>query len=136
MPRIAGLDLPTKKKVYIALCSLYGIGQSNVWDVLKMASVDGHKRVEELTSVEIGRIQKVIESNVEVEGSLRKKVRDAIERLKRIGTYRGMRHSRSLPVRGQRTRTNARTNRGSRHTVGALSKEAAAKLDVAKAPAK
>lgn len=132
MPRIAGIDLPVKKKVFIALTSIYGIGQSNVRKVLQQAQVNGDKRVHELTAEEISRLQQVID-RYEVEGNLRKVIRDSIERLKRVGSYRGSRHIKGLPVRGQRTRTNARTNRGKRRTVGALTKEMAAKLETAKA---
>lgn len=132
MPRIAGVDLPNHKKVFIALTYIYGIGRSNVQSVLAQAKVDGEKRVNDLTSEEIGRLQKVIEATVEVEGSLRQHIRDSIERLKRITSYRGIRHVQQLPVRGQRTRVNARTRRGKRRTVGALTKEMAAKLEEAK----
>lgn len=132
MPRIAGIDLPIRKKVFIALTSIYGVGRTNVEEILAKANVDGQKRADDLTPEEVSRLQKVIEANVDVEGNLRKKVRDSVERLKRIGTYRGIRHVRGLPVRGQRTRTNARTNRGKRRTVGAMTKEMAAKLETAK----
>lgn len=132
MPRIAGIDLPIRKKVFIALSYIYGLGPTNVQEVLQKSNVDGQKRVDELSSEEISRLQKVIEAGYEVEGILRKKIRDNVERLKRIGAYRGVRHMRGLPTRGQRTRTNARTNRGKRRTVGALSKEMAAKLETAK----
>ncbi len=132
MPRIAGIDLPQKKKLSVALTYIYGVGPSNVQDLLKKANVDGEKRVDVLSPEEVSRLQKVIDTTVEVEGNLRKKVRDHIERLKRIGSYRGSRHIKGLPVRGQRTRTNARTNRGRRRTVGAMTKEMAAKLETAK----
>lgn len=132
MPRIAGIDLPQKKKLFIALTYIYGVGPSVVQDLIKKANVDGDKRVEALTPEEVSRIQKVIDTTIEVEGNLRKKIRDHIERLKRIGSYRGTRHIKALPVRGQRTRTNARTNRGRRRTVGAMTKEMAAKLETAK----
>ena len=132
MPRVAGVDLPAHKKVFIALTYIYGIGRSNVQSVLDQAKVDGDKRVHDLTPDETNRLQKVIEANVEVEGNLRQGIRDAIERLKRIRSYRGIRHIMMLPARGQRTRTNARTRRGKRRTVGAMTKEMAAKLDQAK----
>lgn len=132
MPRIAGIDLPIKKKVRIALTYIFGVGPSLVVELIKKANIDGEKRVDALTPEEVSRIQKVIDASLEVEGNLRKKTRDHIERLKRIGTYRGVRHTRGLPVRGQRTRTNARTNRGRRRTVGAMTKEMAAKLETAK----
>lgn len=132
MPRIVGVDLPLRKKVRIGLTAIYGIGRSNVESLLDSARVDGDKRVSELNNDEVSRLQKAIESIVRVEGDLRQAIRDNIERLKRIKAYRGIRHIASLPVRGQRTRTNARTRRGKRRTVGALTKEMAAKLEAAK----
>lgn len=132
MPRIAGIDLPIKKKLFIALTYIYGVGPTNVQALLKKANVDGDKRVDLLSPEEVSRLQKVIDTTVDVEGNLRKKVRDQIERLKRIGSYRGSRHIKGLPVRGQRTRTNARTNRGRRRTVGAMTKEMATKLETPK----
>lgn len=135
MPRIAGIDIPVQKKTRISLTYIFGVGRSNVEDILRDANIDGDKRAKDLTGDEISRIQKVLE-RMNVEGTLRRLIRDNVERLKRIGTYRGMRHHAGLPSRGQRTRTNARTRRGKRKTVGAMSKELAAKLDAAKAPAK
>lgn len=132
MPRVAGVDLPNSKKVFIALTYIYGIGRSNVQQILEQAKVDGDKRVNDLTPEEVNRLQKVIEASAEVEGNLRQKIRDSIERLKRIGSYRGSRHIHMLPARGQRTRTNGRTRRGKRRTVGAMTKEMAAKLEAAK----
>lgn len=131
MPRIAGIDIPLQKKTRISLSYIYGVGRSNVEDILRDANVDGDKRAKDLTGDEIARIQKVLEK-MNVEGTLRRMIRDNIDRLKRIGSYRGSRHMASLPSRGQRTRTNARTRRGKRKTVGAMSKELAAKLDAAK----
>lgn len=132
MPRIAGVDLPANKKVFVALTYIYGIGDTLVQDILTEAKVDGDKRVKDLTSDEVNRLQKIIDAKYEVEGSLRQKIRDSVERLKRINTYRGIRHQRNLPARGQRTRTNARTRRGKRQTVGAMSKEMAQKMEDAK----
>jgi len=132
MPRIAGIDVPLQKKTRIALTYIYGVGRSNVEKVLKETGVDGDKRAKELTADEVSKIQKVLEK-MNVEGNLRRLIRDNIERLKRVGTYRGMRHMMGLPARGQRTRTNARTRRGKRKTVGAMSKEMATKLETAKA---
>lgn len=132
MPRIAGVDLPAAKKVNIALTYIYGVGRSNVKMILTQSKVDGDKRVNELNPDEVSRLQKVIDASVPVEGNLRQMVRDSIERLKRTGSYRGSRHIHSLPARGQRTKTNARTRRGKRKTVGAMSKEMAAKLEEAK----
>lgn len=128
MVRIAGVGLPDYKKVNIALTYLYGIGRSNVFSLLKKAQVDGDKRVKELTEEEVGKIQKVIDKEFKTEGDLRAEVAENIKRLKEIGSYRGLRHIRNLPVRGQRTRSNARTRRGKRKTVGALKKEIRARL--------
>lgn len=135
MPRIAGIDIPLQKKTRISLGYIYGVGRSNVEDILRDANVDGDKRAKDLTGDEISRIQKVLEK-MNVEGTLRRMIRDNIDRLKRIGSYRGSRHMASLPARGQRTRTNARTRRGKRKTVGAMSKELAAKLEAAKTASK
>ena len=130
MPRIAGVDVPLNKKTRISLTYVYGIGRSNVEEVLKEANVDGDKRAKDLTGDEVSRIQRVLDQ-MNIEGTLRRMIRDNIERLKRISSYRGTRHIMGLPVRGQRTRVNARTRRGKRKTVGAMSKEMAAKLDTA-----
>lgn len=132
MPRIAGIDLPIKKKVFIALTYIYGIGPTNVQDLLRKANVSGDKRVTDLTAEEVSRLQKVIDTSYDVEGTLRKDVRDNIERLKRIRAYRGLRHIMSLPARGQRTKTNARTRRGKRRTVGAMTKEMQQKMEESK----
>lgn len=131
MPRIAGVDLPVKKKVWIALTYIYGVGQVTSSKILRKANVDGEKRVDDLNPEEISRLQKVLDGH-DVEGSLRKDIRDNIERLKRTGSYRGSRHIAGLPARGQRTKTNARTGRGRRKTVGALTKEMAQKMEEAK----
>lgn len=131
MPRIAGVDIPAQKKTWISLTYVYGVGRSNVQQLLEEARVDGNKRAKDLTGDEINRIQKVLE-HMNVEGTLRRMIRDNVERLKRIGSYRGSRHVAGLPSRGQRTRVNARTRRGKRRTVGAMSKEMAAKLEAAK----
>lgn len=129
MVRIAGVDLPNQKRVDIALSYLYGIGRANVGEVLARAQVDAARRLGTLTDEEVNRIAKVIEKGYLVEGDLRRQVADNIKRLMEIKAYRGLRHSRKLPVRGQRTRTNARTKRGKRLTVGALKKQDRAKLD-------
>ncbi len=129
MARIVGLDLPDHKRVDIALTYIYGIGRSNVRVILEKSSVAINKRVKELTEDEIGRIQKTIESSFKVEGDLKGEISENIKRLREIGSYRGIRHIRGLPVRGQRTRSNARTKRGKRKTVGALRKETRAKLE-------
>lgn len=127
MPRIAGIDLDNNKRVDIALTKLYGVGRSNVVAILNKAGVDGAKRVKELAEDDINKIQKVIDT-MKVEGDLRGEVQANITSLKQIGSYRGMRHSRNLPVRGQRTRSNARTKRGKRVTIGAIRKELAEKM--------
>jgi len=125
--RISGVNIPEEKRVDIALTYLYGIGRSNVVEVLKKANVDGSKRVKALSDDEQKRIQKVLEG-YKIEGDLRAEVSANIKRLKEIGSYRGLRHTRNLPVRGQRTRSNARTKRGKRVTIGAIKKEIAAKM--------
>lgn len=134
MVRISGVDLQNEKLVDIGLTKIYGIGRKNVVDILAKAKVDGAKRIKELSDEEAARIQKVIETSCKVEGDLRKEVKDNINRLKQIGSYRGRRHLANLPVRGQRTRTNARTKRGKRVTIGALKKEVLAKLEQVKKP--
>jgi small subunit ribosomal protein S13 len=131
MPRIAGIDIPEKKRVDISLSYIYGVGRKNVVDVLKKANIDVAKRVSELSSDEISRIQKILEG-MKVEGDLRKVVNQNITRLREIGSYRGMRHAKGLPSRGQRTKTNARTKRGKRVTIGALKKEILAKVEAGK----
>jgi len=128
MPRIAGIDLAENKKVDIALTTIYGIGRRNVLDVLKKAQVEPGKRVKELNTEEVARIQKIVEG-IPVEGILRKKISQDIERLKAIKCYRGIRHIKGLPVRGQRTRSNARTKRGKRRTIGAIKKKDLAKIE-------
>jgi small subunit ribosomal protein S13 len=135
--RISGIDLPENKPIWIALTYLYGIGRHNVVAIIKEAKVEGGKKVKDLTDEEIGRISKILES-IRVEGDLRKEVGENIKRLKEIGSYRGIRHSKGLPVRGQRTRSNARTKRGKRVTIGAMKKDVmAAKTETAaKTPAK
>lgn len=135
MPRLAGVDVPSQKITRIALSYIYGVGRSNVEEILHEAGVDGQKRAKDLTADEINRLQRVID-RLNTEGNLRRVIRENIERLKRIGAYRGVRHIHNLPVRGQRTRVNARTKRGRRMTIGAMSKEMAAKLDTAKSAAK
>jgi small subunit ribosomal protein S13 len=129
--RIAGINLLDEKRVDIALTYLYGIGRKNVVGVLKQADIDASKRVKTLTEDEQKRIQKIIDG-IKVEGDLRAEVQNNIKRLKEIGSYRGMRHSHNLPARGQRTKSNARTKRGKRTTIGAIKKELAAKIESAK----
>lgn len=125
--RIAGVTIPDEKRVDIALTYLYGIGRGNVKDILKKADVPPNKRVKELLEEEQKRIQKVLEE-YKIEGDLRVEIASNIKRLKEIGSYRGTRHAKNLPVRGQRTRSNARTKRGKRVTIGAIKKEVAVKM--------
>lgn len=125
--RISGVNIPDEKRVDIALTYLYGIGRHNVFGVLEKARVDASKRVKALSEDEQKRIQKVLEG-YKLEGDLKVEVASSIKRLKEIGSYRGMRHAKNLPVRGQRTRSNARTKRGKRVTIGAIKKEVAQKM--------
>lgn len=122
MARIAGVDLPPNKRIDIALTYIYGIGKSLSKEILKGAEVDPSVKVKDLTDDEINRIQKLVEQ-YPVEGELRARVAQNIKRLITIGCYRGLRHRRGLPVRGQRTRTNARTRKGPRRTVGVRRKK-------------
>ncbi|MBI4096165.1 MAG: 30S ribosomal protein S13 [Candidatus Levybacteria bacterium] len=124
--RIAGYNLQDTKRVDIALTYIYGIGRKNVVGILKKAEVEAGKRVKSLSEEEQKKIQKVLEE-YKLEGDLRAEVYANVKRLKEIGSYRGNRHSRNLPVRGQRTRSNARTKRGKRVTIGAIKKEEVAK---------
>ncbi len=128
MIRISGVVLPDNKRIDIALTFLYGVGRNNVKNILLGAKIQNGKRVKDLKSDEVSRIQSVLDSQFKVEGDLRKEVADNIKRLKNIGSYRGLRHIRNLPSRGQRTRSNARTKRGKRVTIGALRKETRVKL--------
>jgi len=123
MARIAGVELPSQKRVEIGLTYIYGIGRSSSNDILHEAGVNPDTRVKDLTESEINLIQTIIQRNFRVEGELRRIVQGNIRRLVDIGSYRGLRHRRGLPVRGQRTRTNARTKRGRRKTVGTVKKE-------------
>ncbi len=131
MARIAGVDLPNNKRLDIALTYIYGIGRTNVKKVLELSQIAPDRRVNTLTDEEVNKLGKVIEKNFVVEGDLRREVAENIKRLKEIGTYRGIRHSKKLPVRGQRTRSNARTKRGKRMTIGAMKKEDRIKLEQA-----
>ncbi len=117
MARIAGVDLPRNKRVEIALTYIYGIGRSRSQEILRTTGINPDKKVQDLTEDEITRLRDAVERNYRVEGDLRREVQMNIKRLIDIGTYRGIRHKRNLPVRGQRTRTNARTRRGPRKTV-------------------
>ena len=117
MPRIAGVDIPSDKRVEISLRYIYGIGPTLAMQVLKEAGIDPNVRAKNLTEDEVARIASVIDCNYVVEGQLRRQIQQNIARLRDIGCYRGMRHRRGLPVRGQRTRSNARTRKGPKKTV-------------------
>lgn len=127
MARIAGVDLPENKKVDIGLTYIFGIGRSNVVLMIKDAGIDATKRIKDLTEEEINKLQKAVEK-FEVEGDLRREINQNIKRLEEIGSFRGSRHKKNLPARGQRTRSNARTKRGKRVTIGAMKKEVATKM--------
>lgn len=133
MARVVGITLLDDKPIGFALTQIYGIGWSASTEILKISKIDAAKRVKSLSEDEIKRIGEIIEKNYEVEGDLKEEVSGYIKRLKDIGSYRGIRHIRNLPVHGQRTKSNARTKRGKRKTVGALKKEDMVKLqDAAK----
>lgn len=117
MPRISGVDIPVKKQIWVSLQYIYGIGPTNSKQILDQAGVKHETKADELTEEELTRIREIIDKGIRVEGELRKEINLNIRRLIEIGSYRGSRHRRSLPVRGQRTRTNARTRRGPRKTV-------------------
>jgi small subunit ribosomal protein S13 len=128
--RLASVTIPDNKRVDIALTYIYGIGRSNVGLVLDNSKVDPSKKAKDLTEEEIKRLTKTLET-YKIEGDLRAEIAGNIRRLKESGAYRGTRHARGLPVRGQRTRSNARTKRGKRVTIGAIKKEVAAKMEAA-----
>lgn len=117
MARISGVDIPNNKRVEIALTYIYGIGRSNAKVILKKAGIDGGKKSGDLTDEDVGKLRRVIEASYQVEGDLRAEVGMNIKRLVDIGSYRGLRHRKGLPVRGQRTKTNARTRKGPRKTM-------------------
>ncbi len=123
MARIAGVDLPKDKRVEIGLTYIYGIGRPTSLDILAKAGINPDTRIKNLTEDEAGTIRKIIESDYAVEGDLRREVTLNIKRLMEIGCYRGIRHRRGLPVRGQNTKTNARTRKGPKKTVGRKKKK-------------
>ncbi len=127
MARISGVDLPRAKRVDIALRYLYGIGPSRAVEVLSQAQVNPAIRVKDLSEAEVARIRTILDRDYKVEGDLRREIAMNIKRMQEIGSYRGLRHRRNLPVRGQRTRTNARTKRGSRKTVAGRKRSKAKK---------
>lgn len=123
MARISGVELPADKRVEVGLTYIYGIGRASSNKILGKAKISPDKRAKELTEEEIARIQKIIDAEYKVEGELRRQIQANIRHLTEIGTYRGIRHRKGLPVRGQRTRTNARTRKGKRKTVGRKKEE-------------
>jgi small subunit ribosomal protein S13 len=122
MARIAGIDLPRDKKVDIGLSYIYGIGRKNAVDILAKAGVNREQRIRDLSDTDVSRLRQVIEKEYRVEGALRTEVAMNIKRLMDIGSYRGIRHRRGLPVRGQRTHTNARTKKGPRRAIAGKKK--------------
>ncbi len=130
MARISGVDLPNEKRIEASLPYIYGIGLTLTKKIIKDCSIDPDKRTKNLTEDEVNKLQKAVEK-FKVEGDLRREVQGNIKRLQEIGAYRGIRHSRNLPVRGQRTRVNARTKRGKRLTIGTVRKEVVSKMSPA-----
>ncbi|HEV8534226.1 MAG TPA: 30S ribosomal protein S13 [Candidatus Limnocylindria bacterium] len=122
MARIAGVDIPREKRVDVSLRYIFGIGPTSAREVLEQARVDAATRVRDLTEPQVAKIREVIDRGYKVEGDLRREIALNIKRLQEIGSYRGLRHRRNLPTRGQRTRTNARTRRGQRKTVAGRKK--------------
>ena len=127
MPRISGVDIPENKRVEISLTYIYGIGRKISNNILQYASIDPSTRTKDLTDSDVTKIRKVIESNYLVEGELRVDIQSNIKRLQDIGSYRGMRHRKKLPLRGQRTKSNARTRRGKKGLAVARKKQAGIK---------
>jgi len=127
LARIAGIDLPKNKKAFVGLTYIYGIGRHAAYNILEKAKVDPEKKIMDLTEEEIAEIRSVMMDNYKVEGALRSEVQQNIKRLMDIGAYRGLRHRRGLPVRGQRTKTNSRTRKGRRKTVAGKKKAAGKK---------
>ena len=122
MARIAGIDLPKRKKAYIGLTYIYGIGQHTALVILEKANVDPNKKIMDLNEQEVAEIRAIMQADYKVEGALRSEVQQNIKRLMDIGCYRGLRHRRSLPVNGQRTKTNARTRKGKKRTIAGKKK--------------
>ena len=127
MARIAGVDLPNEKRIEAALPYIYGIGPTLAKSILANCQIDSNIRTKNLTEEQVNKLQKALEA-YKVEGDLRREIQSNIKRLQETGAYRGIRHSKNLPVRGQRTRTNARTKRGKRVTIGTVRKEIVAKV--------
>jgi small subunit ribosomal protein S13 len=135
MARISGVDLPNNKRLDIALTYIYGVGRTNVAKILEATGLPADKRVHTLTDEEVNKIGKVIEKTMMVEGDLRRNIAENIKRLREIGSYRGQRHAKNLPSRGQRTKSNGRTRRGKRSTIGAMKKEDRVKKETSTKPA-
>ena len=136
MPRLMGVDIPGKKRIEYALRYIYGVGLTCAKEIVAKARVDPTKRADDLTGEELSRITNILQSDYRIEGDLRREISQNIRRLVSIGCYRGIRHRKGLPVRGQRTSTNARTRKGPRRTVGAVrSKETRNTLRTEGAPA-
>lgn len=128
MPRIAGINIPENKKIIASLAYIYGIGRPLAAKIVKHVKIDAYKKAKELTNEELTRLKDFVEKNYKIEGDLKRIIQGNIKRLKEVGAYKGYRHSRGLPVRGQRTRTNSRTRRGNvRKTVGSGRKKSAEK---------
>ena len=125
MPRIIGVDIPQEKRIEIALTYLYGIGRTRARNILEEAGIPPGKKAKDLDDQEITSITKIIQAKYQVEGDLRRAQVGNVKRLMTIGTYRGLRHKKNLPTRGQRTRTNARTRKGPKKTIGAMRDKAA-----------
>ena len=123
MARIAGVDLPREKRIEVGLTYVYGVGRSTARKILKETGVDPDTKVRDLAEGEVGAIRSYVDQNVQVEGDLRREVNQNIRRLIDIGTYRGIRHRRGLPVRGQRTKTNARQRKGPKPSIGGRKKK-------------
>ncbi len=123
MPRIVGIDLPKEKKIMVALRYIYGIGKFRADKILEQAQIDPNRRAKDLNDEEISRITSIIQTNYRVEGELKREITQNIRRLMEIGSYRGSRHKKGLPVRGQRTRCNARTRKGPKPRVGGIKKK-------------
>jgi small subunit ribosomal protein S13 len=123
MARISGIDLPRDKRIEVALTYIYGIGETSAKKILEVSGIDPDTRVRDLSEADASRLREVIEQDYRVEGDLRREINASIKRLVEIGCYRGLRHRRGLPVRGQRTKTNARTRKGPRKTVGVKRKK-------------
>ena len=127
MPRILGVDIPKEKKTFISLTYLFGVGRTLSYKILEKAKVDPDKRAKDLTEAELSAITGVLQREIKIEGDLRREIHQNIKRLMDIRTYRGLRHLKGLPVRGQRTHTNSRTRKGKRKTIGGLTKKPVAK---------